>query len=254
MKEVLLQRLPAYSNRSLTIAKNQTVGDIVQEVLAAHQAFATDYDAIAYDFDHGNDVDTAKILFSFLKNNVRYKVESEAKQTTKSPAAILATQTGDCKHYSGFIGGVLDALKRSGRKINWHYRFASYNVLDSLPGHVFVVLNENGKEYWIDPVLNTFNERLEPTYILDKKPKQMLQRISGVSVNQVQEFLSLVSQNVDGTANTLAEVARDNYNAETLYQAFETTGTNRAYLIDAINAGYGLPYGGRVGFRKPCLH
>lgn len=179
-KNELLQLLPPFSNRAITIRKNQTVADIVKEVLQAHEVFAPDYDAIAVGFDRGNNLETAKELFRFLKQNVRYKVEPEEKQTTKSPAAILVTATGDCKHYAGFIAGVLDALARQGRRIDWHYRFASYNLFDSIPGHVFVVMNEGGEEIWIDPVLKTFNERLEPTYILDKKPKAMLQRVSGI--------------------------------------------------------------------------
>lgn len=181
-RSVLLEKLPPFSHRMVTIKKNQSVGDIVKEVLAAHEVFAPDYDGIAYDFDHGDNVETCKALFQFLKQNVRYRIESEEKQTTKSPAAIIEMADGDCKHYAGFIAGVLDALKRQGRSVNWHYRFASYNPLDTLPGHVFVVLNEGSKEYWIDPVLKIFNQRLEPTYILDKRvnTNHMLTRVSGI--------------------------------------------------------------------------
>lgn len=200
-KNVLLQKLPPFTNRSITIRNNQTVRDIVKEVLQAHEIFASDYDAIAADFDFGSNTETAKTLFSFLKKNVHYKIESERNQTTKSPAAILETGTGDCKHYAGFIAGVLDALKRAGKKINWHYRFASYNWFDSEPGHVFVVMNEGGKEIWIDPVLKTFNERLEPSYILDKRPKNtiMLSRVSGLGLIQEAEPVlinDLLMQNI----------------------------------------------------------
>ena len=124
----LLGKLPPYTKKTVTINRNQTVGDIVNEVLAAHKIFANDYDSIAAYFDHGSNLDIAKNLFYFLKQNVRYKVESEENQTTKSPAALLETAQGDCKHYAGFIAGVLDALKRRGRKIDWFYRFASYHV------------------------------------------------------------------------------------------------------------------------------
>ena len=178
----LLGKLPPYTKKTVTINRNQTVGDIVNEVLAAHKIFANDYDSIAAYFDHGSNLDIAKNLFYFLKQNVRYKVESEENQTTKSPAALLETAQGDCKHYAGFIAGVLDALKRRGRKIDWFYRFASYNLFDQLPGHVFVVLKENNREYWIDPVLKTFDEKLQPVYTLDRRPNKifMLERISGI--------------------------------------------------------------------------
>lgn len=176
----VLEKLPPFSNRYKMIRKNQTVNDIVNEVLAAHEVFKPDYNAIAGEFYQGNNVETAKALFNFLKKNVQYKIETEANQTTKSPAAIVETAQGDCKHYSGFVAGVLDALTRAGIKIDWCYRFASYNFLDNQPQHVFVVMKDGGKEYWIDPVLKTFNEKLEPAFFVDKKPNYMLQRLSGV--------------------------------------------------------------------------
>lgn len=179
-KNLLLQKLPPFLHRYTTIKKNQSVFDIVKEVLAAHEIFASDYDRITADFDFGSNEEIARRLFNFLKSNVAYEIESEESQTTKSPSALLVQGIGDCKHYAGFIAGVLDALTRRGRKINWNYRFASYNLFDSEPGHVFVILHDKGKEFWIDPVLKIFNERLEPTFVLDKKPKQMLSRVSGI--------------------------------------------------------------------------
>lgn len=185
----LLQKLPPVLNRYKPIKKDQSVYDIVREVMAAHQIFAPDYDRIAADFDNGSNTDVAKSLFNFLKKNVRYEVETDRDQTTKSPSVLLTQGFGDCKHYSGFIAGVLDALKRKGRKINFAYRFASYNFLNKTPGHVFVVMWDKGEEIWIDPVLKTFNERLQPAFILDKKPKQMLQRLSGVYDVMTDTFL-----------------------------------------------------------------
>jgi hypothetical protein len=181
-RNVLLSKLPPFSNRSLTIKNTQTVSDIVKEVLAAHEAFAPDYDLIADNFNYPASLEIAKALFDFCKKNIHYRVEKESKQTTKSPSAILTVGEGDCKHYASFIAGVLDALNRKGRKIDWWYRFAGYNLFDPEPGHVFVVMKDRGKEIWIDPVLKSFDERLEPTYIVDKRPKNnfMLQRISGI--------------------------------------------------------------------------
>lgn len=180
-KSLLLKKLPPYSNRKQVIVNNQSVNDIVREVLAAHQAFTTHYNRIAADFDRGTPIETAKELFAFLKKNVRYQVEPERSQTTKSPAALLVQGHGDCKHYAGFIAGVLDALNRQGGRLQWFYRFASYNVFDKEPGHVFVVLINQDSEIWIDPVLKSFNEKLQPTWVVDKKPKAiMLQRVSGV--------------------------------------------------------------------------
>jgi hypothetical protein len=181
-RNILLGKLPVFNNSSLLIESNQSVHDIVKEVIDAHNDFKTDYDFIAEDFLRENVIETCKALWTFLKYNVRYVVEGEDYQTTKSPSAIIATGKGDCKHFAGFIGGVLDAIMRNFNvKIDWNYRFASYNSGMALE-HVFIVVKNNGKEYWIDPVLKDFNERLQPTYFINKRTNNMaLMRLSGMN-------------------------------------------------------------------------
>jgi hypothetical protein len=180
---LLIGKLPRFAGNAMTIVKKQSVYDIINEVLDAHKIFAPDYNNIATDFWKGNVIDTCKAIFSFCKSNISYKIEGEGRQTTKSPAAMLTSGEGDCKHYAGFIGGVLDAINRKyNAGINWNYRFASYNYLDKTPGHVFIVVKTAGQEIWVDPVLKTFNEKLQPAYFLDKKIKantMALVRISG---------------------------------------------------------------------------
>lgn len=182
-REKLLGLLPPFDNRSILIEPAQDIPDIVREVVNAHRHFAADYDNIFEFFDSGSLLQTCRDLFQFCRRNITYVVEGEDQQTTKSPAAILAMGYGDCKHYAGFIGGVLAAIKRNtGRKIDWNYRFGSYDYFSKDPGHVFIVVNDNGQEIWIDPVLSYFNSReKEPSYIIDKKINAMpLYRISGM--------------------------------------------------------------------------
>jgi len=186
-KVLLLGKLPPFSNRRVLIDKKQSVYDIMREVLTAHRLFANDYDQIAADFWQGNVYSTAQFLFDFCKKYIPYKIENEDSQTTKSPAAILTLGSGDCKHYAGFIGGVLDALRRQGRRIDWAYRFAAYNGTGRTPEHVFIVVKNNGAEIWIDPVLKRFNERLRPSYYTDKKIMS-LSRISGIGKVSFQDF------------------------------------------------------------------
>lgn len=174
----LLDHLPPYQEYEQVIHYEQTVSDIIKEVLSAHEVFAEDYDGIA-DFFYADDTEQmCRNLFDFCKDNISYEIETKDDQTTRSPAAILELGNGDCKHYAGFIGGILDALKRKGDKIDWFYRFASYDLLDTEPGHVFIVVKNGKDEIWIDPVLSEFDERLMPQYITDKKVK-MLSRLSG---------------------------------------------------------------------------
>jgi hypothetical protein len=190
--EQLLSVLPPFNHKSILIETSQGVPDIIREVLEAHKYFSADYNTI-WDFFYSNSTEKiCKKLFQFCKDNLTYKVESEARQTTKSPSAIIATADlgNDCKHYAGFIGGCLSAIVRNtGRDINWKYRFASYDLFETDPGHVFIVVNDGANEFWVDPVLDSFNKKLVPTYYTDKKIKGMpLYRMSGFSENTDNDF------------------------------------------------------------------
>jgi hypothetical protein len=179
----ILKALPPTHLVRRTIKKHQSVSDIMKEVLDAHGNFAADYDRIAPFFGAASKRAIAATLFAFLKKNVAYKVEPDRDQTTKGPAALLLTAKGDCKHYASFIGGVLDALNRRGAGIDWNYRFASYDMFSTTPGHVFVVMRDDqGKALWVDPVLKLLDERVQPYFFKDEKKSvdTMLTRISGI--------------------------------------------------------------------------
>jgi hypothetical protein len=61
------------------------------------------------------------------------------------------------------------------------YRFASYRLLDEIPHHTFaVVIDDNGNEVFIDPVLSSFNERKTYFHKIDKIPKMSLYSVSGI--------------------------------------------------------------------------
>jgi len=167
-----------YLGKTELIKRRQRVEDIVSELLDAHMAFADQYDSLASSFDRGSVKEICDALVRWCKQNIRYKVESEDKQTTKSPAAMLAQGQGDCKHYASFCGGVLDALNRKGRRISWAYRFASYNIFNRTPEHVFVVVKSQGREHWLDPTPGA--DKARPVWLIDKKISAMpLYRISG---------------------------------------------------------------------------
>lgn len=166
----IIHRLQPYRKKQVLLYNNQSTNDIIHVLLNAHKIYADQYDKIAGDFWRGNDYTTGKAVFYFLKKNVPYRIEPDSKQTVKSPAAILS-MPGDCKHYSQFIGGVLDGLCRKGKKINWCYRFANYRLFGSVPHHVFCVIkHDNGAETWIDPVLMSFNYKKPYVNKIDRKP------------------------------------------------------------------------------------
>lgn len=181
-KNELLNILPVFENESVVIEEDQEVNHIIKEVVKAHQFFAPDYDLIYSFFNVGSVENVCRLLFNFCKDNIFYQIESEDLQTTRSPSALLSIGKGDCKHYAGFVGGVLAALNRNtGRKIKWFYRFAGYSYFSDLVAHVFIVVNDGKQDFWIDPVLQNFNQRTPaPVFFIDEKIKEkMLTRISG---------------------------------------------------------------------------
>lgn len=181
-KNLLLGRLKSFGGNSKMLVRDQQVPDIISAMLSAHKMYASEYDKISQDFYSGDGVKTAKKLFEFLKKNVRYKIESDQAQRIMSPAAILSLGKNDCKNYALFIMGVLDSLKRKGLINNKiYYRFASYKLLDEIPHHVFAVIqDQQGNEFFIDPVLSKFNERKTYYHKIDKQPSMPLYSVSGI--------------------------------------------------------------------------
>lgn len=183
--KTLLKHLPPYLNREEVVKWGQSTKDIVKEIILAHERHENEYDEIYHHFDTGNIYTTCEGLFDFCKANMQYQAEPDEDQTVKSPSVILQQgDTVDCKHYSLFIGGVLDAIQQNEDvDWDWFYRFAGYNGKKEVY-HVFVVVEQaDGKEIWIDPVLDYFNERKYPTYTIDKKPMSgigKLSRLSGI--------------------------------------------------------------------------
>lgn len=177
----ILGRLTPYRAQEYKIRDEQTTGDIISAITKAHQQYRPEYKKVALFFKASTPRKTGQKIFDFLKNNVRYTIEPADKQTVKSPAAILAEGEGDCKHYAGWAGGVLDVLR-----IPFAYRFASYRMFDKTPQHVFVVINPGtNSEIWLDPVLNTYDYKKPYTYSKDKR--MALYSVSGIGATAAQK-------------------------------------------------------------------
>jgi len=182
----LLNQLDSFKNNQRIISYDQSTNDIINAILRQHNKCFSEYDKLYNYFDGGNFENTAKKVFKYLKDNVKYEIEPNNLQTVKTPAAILATgkTTGsDCKNFSLFFAGILDSYRRNtGEKFDIAFRFASYDGSNT-PEHVFIVINPNtNNEIWCDAVLNYFNEKKEPNYFKDKKIKNMaLMALSGIN-------------------------------------------------------------------------
>lgn len=149
-----------YNGKEDLLVQDHTTNDIVKAIKKYHGKYCKDYDKISKEFWDKDPEDTGKRIFVFLKKNIRYDIEPENYQTVKSPGAIVQQRHGDCKHYASFITGICCSLERQGYPIHARYRFVSDNK-DREIHHVFAVITdkETGTQYWVDPVLNRFNEQ-----------------------------------------------------------------------------------------------
>ena len=184
-KNTILGKLTPFLNQQNVVVENQGVNDIISGILDTHNKYLNEYDKI-YPYFIGSDLqETSKNIFDFLKKNVPYDIESNELQFLKSPSSIVSTPS-DCKSYALFSCGVLDAIKRNtGEDFDIIYRFASYDPFDKVPQHVFCVVRGEGEEFWIDPVLNKFNEKKQPYFFKEKNVNKMsLVGLSGVNSTQ----------------------------------------------------------------------
>ena len=122
--------LTKYQGNKQVLKFSQSVGDIITGILQTNKLYHTDYDKICMMFYNPSLLQTLKNIYYYLENNTHYVIESDNKQTLRSPSAILYLGRNpkiglDCKSYSLFIAGILSALERRGCKINWCFRFAS---------------------------------------------------------------------------------------------------------------------------------
>lgn len=168
-KEKLLMELPPYEDVWIKVKDRQNVPDIIKLICERHIDFASDYDAIGRYFVADSIEDTCNELYDFCTANLLYQEESEAVQTVGNPASILHRgESGiDCKSYACFIGGCLDAIERAtGKKIDWHYCFASYDPGQRIPYHVFVVVETKNGSLYVDPTPGSADK--EPFWIVNK--------------------------------------------------------------------------------------
>lgn len=164
-----------FKGQKKLVVNNQDVNDIIKTLIDQHQLHRKDYDKICHLFVRENEVKTLKAIFDFLKDNVKYKIETGENQKIKSPGAIVYTgkTTGsDCKGYASFINGVIDGINRTRKfKIPFCYRFANYRIMDITPQHVFAVAYPGTtNEIWIDPVLPFFDQKKKYYNKIDKMP------------------------------------------------------------------------------------
>lgn len=121
----------------------------------------------------GDPINDALTVGRYVQNNFTYIKDGLLEQNIKTPGAMLATKTGDCKSFALFIAAVLSA---------WKYknglRFAGYNG-SGQPTHVYnFVLDSQNKIFTFDSCLPGLVESPNASIIEDMQ----VNHIAGVPV------------------------------------------------------------------------
>jgi len=127
---------------------------------------------VAQTFNKGNEMETARAIWNFLKKEIKYVKDPDGYQNIKLPGRFVATGSGDCKSYSLFTASILENLN-----IPYSFRYTSYGI-NPTPQHVYIVTDSG---IIIDGVWNKFNS--EKAYTSKKDYKMKIQTLSGIGCN-----------------------------------------------------------------------
>ena len=152
---------PAYKGVNVTtneLADNKDIRDLLEKLVPEATAQMRNY---AKQFQGATEQQTAKKIFDYLKNDLKYVADGE-QQVIKLPSALLRKKVGDCKSYSLLTASILENLN-----IPYTFVYASYNS-NPIPAHVYVQ-TESG--IIIDAVYGIFNKEKKANYKYKKNMK-----------------------------------------------------------------------------------
>lgn len=102
-----------------------------------------------------DDYETLRNVWRFVKSNLRYKTDRSGREVVKSPAALFALKSGDCKSFSISEAAILRTLGFKGIR----YRFAAYDNSNQVT-HVYIVCKLKGKDVVLDAVHTRFDDEV----------------------------------------------------------------------------------------------
>ena len=110
----------------------------------------------------GNLENDATITGKWIRNNVKYKIDSFENQNIQLPSALLKTNTGDCKSISLLFLAIMEAAGYNGG-----FRFAAYRGKNFT--HVYNFFENKNKLYTFDACIKDLKEHKTYTNIKDMK-------------------------------------------------------------------------------------
>lgn len=144
---------------------NGRTADIIETILYADSRSA-EFVQAGVECLRGRDLEqTLRNVWAFVRFNLNYRPDRAGHERVKSPGALFASRTGDCKSYSIAIAAILRALG-----IPYRYRFASYAPGDFT--HVYIIADTEGGPVVLDSVHTKFDDEVAYYRHRDIRPKQ----------------------------------------------------------------------------------
>ncbi len=169
---------PNYKEK--TIKKYQGTNDIIKDLVYCFRAYQYQARPIAKHYGTGNLKTDAKVIYDYIKKNIRYKAEPEGDQTTRSFSRIQHDGWGDCKHTALTVGSI-------GWNEGYNVIFRVVRYKDSRGGylhHVYTLLQDTntGETVIVDPLQDFNYEKEFDKKIGDFKAKNnmTLTRLTGI--------------------------------------------------------------------------
>ena len=193
--------IPRFNGLKEKISGDADNSDLRAAIMAAVPEAVEQTKQLAPYFQTTSDRETAKKIFDYLKQNVKYKAD-DYRQVIQLPSAIM--QPGavtDCKSLSLFTAAILQNLG-----IPWHFVLASYT--DSpIPGHIYV---QTDSGVIIDVVWGKFNSEKKPKYRYKMDYKRNDAGLGGAEPigNIFKKGQQLINQGTDWAKQQADELAR----------------------------------------------
>lgn len=150
--------------KSEHIATFQNAKEIIAQLKRAELESRRTSAQLAKVFNESDKMNVAAKVYYFLRHQIFYKAEPKSNQTAKTISRFVNDATGDCKHFSVFAVGVLNACG-----IPAWFTFIGQFKDNKRPNHAYCTCLIDNKPVIIDPCRKYFNSEARYFYKWDVK-------------------------------------------------------------------------------------